>query len=60
MGASLSKLVQEHKLLSTAVVLSCATGDFKDDFLKEFFGERHMQEVAWGPPLCAHISGWGT
>jgi hypothetical protein len=56
MGASLSKLVQEHKLLSTAVVLSCATGDFKDDFLKEFFGERRMQEVAWGPPF----SGWGT
>jgi hypothetical protein len=58
MGATLSKLVQEHKLLSTAVVLSCATGDFKDDVLKEFFGERRMQrEVAWG---LRHVSGCST
>jgi hypothetical protein len=39
MGKVLSRLLSQNKGLAALVAAGCAAGDFKDDFLRELFGE---------------------
>eukprot|EP00038_Savillea_parva_P012431 m.204650 g.204650 ORF g.204650 m.204650 type:complete len:270 (-) comp22599_c0_seq1:68-877(-) len=38
MGSELSRLLVENKTLAAALTAACASGDFKDDVLREFLG----------------------